>query len=230
MPDQESADAIRPTSGAVDPKDAQQDHWTRTFATRTDFLGGDPSEIADRALARFRGAGARDLLELGAGQGRDTLLFVTAGLDVTAVDYAAPGLGQIASKAAASKPDSRPDHRAGRCPATLPFDDEAFDAVYAHMLLCMALSTPELESLAAEIRRSCARTDPRLHGPQHDRRAFRRRRRPRRRHVRDGRLHRPLLRPRAHRTAGPRLSAGGGRRGRGGQLPRRLFVVAQARS
>ncbi len=98
MPDQESADAIRPTSGAVDPKDAQQDHWTRTFAARTDFLGGDASAIAEGALERFRWAGARDVLELGAGQGRDTLLFVAAGLDVTAVDYAAPGLEQIVAK------------------------------------------------------------------------------------------------------------------------------------
>ena len=149
----ETIDATSAASGAVDPKDAQQGHWTRTFEKRTDFLGGDASAIGQGALERFRAADARDLLELGAGQGRDTLLFVTAGLKVTAVDYAAPGLGQIAAKAAASVPDARLTTVEADVRRPLPFDDESFDAVYAHMLLCMALSTPELESLAAEIRR-----------------------------------------------------------------------------
>jgi SAM-dependent methyltransferase len=35
----------------------------------------------------------------------------------------------------------------------LPFTEESFDACYAHMLFCMALTTPELERLAAEVRR-----------------------------------------------------------------------------
>ena len=158
MPDDGATDETRDTTtaaggAAIDPMDAQQDHWTQTFAKRTDFLGGDPSAIAERALEQFRGAGARDLLELGAGQGRDTLLFVTAGFDVTAVDYAAPGLGQIAAKAAASVPDAHLTTVQADVRRALPFDDETFDAVYAHMLLCMALTTPELESLASEIRR-----------------------------------------------------------------------------
>ncbi|GAA3772905.1 hypothetical protein GCM10022206_09410 [Streptomyces chiangmaiensis] len=37
--------------------------------------------------------------------------------------------------------------------APLPLPDEAVDAVFAHMLLCMALSTDELHSVMAEITR-----------------------------------------------------------------------------
>lgn len=35
----------------------------------------------------------------------------------------------------------------------LPLPDESVDAVYAHMLLCMALSTTEIRALVAEVRR-----------------------------------------------------------------------------
>jgi SAM-dependent methyltransferase len=35
----------------------------------------------------------------------------------------------------------------------LPFADAGVDASYSHMLLCMALTTPELERLVAELRR-----------------------------------------------------------------------------
>jgi SAM-dependent methyltransferase len=35
----------------------------------------------------------------------------------------------------------------------LPFDDDAFDACYSHMLFCMALTTAELERLAGEVLR-----------------------------------------------------------------------------
>ena len=153
MHGRERGDATRPGDGASDPKDAQQDHWTRTFANRTDFLGGDPSQIAIGALERFRAAGVRDLLELGAGQGRDTLLFLAGGLDVRAVDYAAPGLAQIAAKATAAGLGARLTTTTTDVRRGLPFDDQVFDAVFAHMLLCMALTTAELESLAAEIRR-----------------------------------------------------------------------------
>ena len=80
--------------------DAQHAQWERTYANRPDFFGESPSEPARAALERFKAAGARHLLELGAGQGRDTQLFLGAGLRVTALDYAEDGLEQLASKSA----------------------------------------------------------------------------------------------------------------------------------
>jgi len=133
--------------------DAQHAQWERTYANRTDFFGESPSEPARAALERFEADGAHDLLELGSGQGRDTLLFLTAGLRVTALDYAADGLEQIASKArAAGVADALSLVPADvRRPLTL--EDASCDACYSHMLFNMALTTLELEALMAEVKR-----------------------------------------------------------------------------
>lgn len=131
----------------------QREQWTRTYAGRRDFLGHDPSEIGHLALARFLEAGAHDVLELGPGQGRDTLLFAASGLVVTAVDYAEPGLDQIADKADAAGLGLQIRTVAADVRLPLPLPTAGFDATYAHMLLCMALTTAEIERLTSEVRR-----------------------------------------------------------------------------
>jgi SAM-dependent methyltransferase len=133
--------------------DPQQDHWSRTYATRSDFLGADSSVIGRAALERFQAAGVRDLLELGPGQGRDTIEFAAAGLDVTAVDFAETGLAQIADKAARAGVAGSIRPVVGDVRDPLPFADATFDACYAHMLFCMALTTDEIVRLAAEVHR-----------------------------------------------------------------------------
>jgi SAM-dependent methyltransferase len=133
--------------------DRQRDHWTTTFSSRPDFLGAGASEPARAALTRFEQAGVRELLELGAGQGRDTLLFAQAGLHVTALDYASEGLRQIAAKAADLGLGERIETAWADVRMPLPFADASFDACFSHMLFCMALTTAELERLAGEVRR-----------------------------------------------------------------------------
>lgn len=131
----------------------QREQWARTFATRRDFLGADPSEAARDALVRFKATDSHELLELGAGQGRDTLLFLHAGLRVTASDYAQSGLAQIEAVADAEALDDRLATVLADVRERLPLDDETFDAVYAHMLFCMSLTTGEIEALISEVRR-----------------------------------------------------------------------------
>ncbi len=133
--------------------DPQRDHWSRTYATRPDFLGADPSAVGSAALQRFQAAGARDLLELGPGQGRDTLAFAAAGLAVTALDFAEPGLAAIAGKAAQAGVGGSVRTIAGDVRDPLPFADATFDACYAHMLFCMALTTDEIGRLTGEVGR-----------------------------------------------------------------------------
>jgi SAM-dependent methyltransferase len=103
---------------------------------------------------RFLDGRVEDLLELGAGQGRDTLLFASAGLRVTALDYATPGLEQIAQKVTAAEASVPIRTVQADVRVPLPVADAAFDACYAHMLLCMALTTAEIEGLVAEVRRT----------------------------------------------------------------------------
>ncbi|MDA8201251.1 MAG: class I SAM-dependent methyltransferase [Chloroflexi bacterium] len=133
--------------------DRQQDHWTRTFDRHPGMFGTDTSEPARAALEQFRREGTKTLLELGAGQGRDTLPFAAQGLHVTALDYAASALDEIAVKAAAAGLADLIHPMHGDVREPLPFGDQSFEAAYAHMLFCMALTTPELERLAGEVRR-----------------------------------------------------------------------------
>jgi len=135
---------------AADPQHSQ---WERTYAKRADFLGESASEPARAALERFEAAGVRDLLELGSGQGRDTLFFLAAGLHVTALDYVSGGLEQIGSKAHAAGTAEGLTLTPADVRQHLPTEDASFDACYSHMLFNMALTTSELEVLMAEVKR-----------------------------------------------------------------------------
>ncbi len=146
------ATAAGSANGADDPTD-QQAHWSRTFAARPGFLGDEPSEPGRAAVRRFLDAGVRDVLELGPGQGRDTLLFAAAGLRVTALDYAESGLGQIAEKASHAGLAGSVRTVVGDARDSLAMPTASFDACYSHMLFCMALTTRQIERLMAELRR-----------------------------------------------------------------------------
>jgi len=131
----------------------QRAHWAEALASRADRFGSAPSAPARAAAERFLAAGARDLLELGAGQGRDSLHFARRGLRVAALDFAASGVAAIRAKARAAGLEHMLAAVEHDCAEALPFADASFDACYSHMLYCMALSTPRLEALSAEVLR-----------------------------------------------------------------------------
>jgi SAM-dependent methyltransferase len=136
-----------------DVLDRQHPHWEGVLFSNPDMFGLEPSEAARKAVDAFKREGARKLLELGGGQGRDTLFFAREGFEVTVLDYAQSGLDAVKKKAdAVGLPDSviaiRHDVR-----GPLPFGDGIFDGCFSHMLFCMALPTAQLERLSAEVRR-----------------------------------------------------------------------------
>ncbi|MBW1597973.1 class I SAM-dependent methyltransferase [Streptomyces sp. JJ38] len=132
---------------------AQREHWRRTYADHPGMYGDEPSAPGRYAAAVFRAAGARRVLELGAGHGRDALFLAREGFAVHATDFSPTGLDQLADGAdalglAGSVTTSVHDVR-----DRLPLADDAVDGVFAHMLLCMALTTDELVRLVGEIGR-----------------------------------------------------------------------------
>jgi len=133
--------------------DAQRVHWERTYAERPEFFGESASEPARAAMQRFVADKVRSLLELGSGQGRDTLFFLASGLAVTALDYAQKGLEQIRTKALEAEIADGLALLTADVRQTLPIGEAIFDGCYSHMLFNMALATPELEALVAELRR-----------------------------------------------------------------------------
>ena len=136
-----------------DVLDAQRQHWQKAFVQKPEMFGSEPSQPAQAAAELFEKEGKTKILELGGGQGRDTLFFARAGFHVDVVDYSDSAVDAIAGKArqlgmtgliTAVRHDVRDP---------LPFDDESFDGCYSHMLYCMALTTAELELLSAEVKR-----------------------------------------------------------------------------
>ena len=147
--------AATPQQQPVDPEviAGQIGHWAATFEANPDMYGTDPSASGLAAAETFVVAGHRSVLELGAGQGRDTLYLARRGLQVTAFDYAPGTVETISAKVvAAGLTDlvtvARHDVR-----QPLPLRDASIDASYSHMLFCMALTTSELERLAGDLRR-----------------------------------------------------------------------------
>lgn len=131
----------------------QRSHWDEVFEGTDDYFGPEPSDFAISALAIFQKEGARDILELGCGQGRDTWLFARAGFVVTALDYSESGICQMRERVSSLclEPNVRclvQDVRSG-----IPLPDRSVDAVYSHMFFTMELQEKEIELVLQECRR-----------------------------------------------------------------------------
>ncbi|MBI3798379.1 MAG: class I SAM-dependent methyltransferase [Deltaproteobacteria bacterium] len=131
--------------------DAQQQHWDTTFSHRSEMFGEAPSDAAQKTVALFKQERKTTLLELGSGQGRDTLFFARNGFHVTAVDYAQVAIDALAAKAQAVGVAQLVTALRHDIRAPLPFPAYSFDGCYSHMLYCMALTTNELEQLSQEV-------------------------------------------------------------------------------
>jgi SAM-dependent methyltransferase len=136
-----------------DEADPQQLHWDRAYTVEMDFFGIEPSLAARKAADLFLEEDFNLIMELGSGQGRDTLYFARMGLQVYAVDYSESGLWGIIDKGVKTDLGEMitPVFHDLRKP--LPFEDAALDGCFSHMLYCMAFSREELEFLNREILR-----------------------------------------------------------------------------
>ncbi len=117
------------------------------------MFGREPSSPASKATQLFQAESKTTLLELGAGQGRDTLCFARQGFHVTALDYSQSAIEAISAKARAADLTHRIRALRHDVRQPLPFDNQSFDGCYSHMLFCMVLTTPQLEYLSDEVRR-----------------------------------------------------------------------------
>lgn len=137
----------------VEALNSQRTHWQTTFEHKAEMFGIEPSYAACQAAEVFQLEGKRRILELGSGQGRDTLFFLQSGFEVYAMDYSAPGLQAIQRKAERLGLASALKTVCHDVRQPLPFAADTFDGCFSHMLYCMALATAELEFLSDEIRR-----------------------------------------------------------------------------
>ena len=95
-----------------------------------------------------------DILELGAGLGRDTtyLAWNSKYIHVTALDYSKEAIKIINQKKEGSGESSkRIQTKVWDVRDKLPYKDNSFDGCFSHMLYCMALTTSDLLKLNKEI-------------------------------------------------------------------------------
>ena len=133
--------------------DAQRQQWQSTFSEKPEIFGAEPSVPAGKAAELFKQEGKTKVLELGSGQGRDTLLFARNGFEVYALDYSNQGIKAINEKAHELGLSNLIITKVHDARNPLPFDHDTFDASYSHMLFCMALTGAQLHFLSEEIRR-----------------------------------------------------------------------------
>jgi NAD(P)-dependent dehydrogenase (short-subunit alcohol dehydrogenase family) len=133
--------------------DKQHRHWGTTYSKNPDMFGLEPSDPAQKAVEIFKKEGKTKILELGGGQGRDTIFFAQSGFQVYVLDYSETGIEAITQKAQVLGLSQSITPVCHDIRKPLPFKDEFFDGCYSHMLYCMALTNSELEFLSEEIRR-----------------------------------------------------------------------------
>lgn len=132
---------------------AQQEHWQSVYQSAPHMYGDQPSEPCRSAVELFRAEQAREVLELGAGHGRDALFFAEQGFRVHAADFSYTGIEQLRRRAEREGVAENVTTLVHDVRDPVPLPDAGVDAVFAHMLLCMALSTGEIHALVREVGR-----------------------------------------------------------------------------
>lgn len=133
--------------------DKQHAHWQLVWDQAHPEYCHEPSYAAQAAQATFQKNDCKNILELGSGDGRDSLFFLKNGFHLHAVDYATSSLDQIFDQAKNLGLDTHLMCTCHDIRQPFPFPDDSFDACFSHMLYCMALTDEELHFLHQEIRR-----------------------------------------------------------------------------
>ena len=125
--------------------------WNKVYTSDASFFGDDPSNFALECYKELKKHGTKKILELGCGQGRDTILFASNGIEVNAIDSSKVAIDAL-SKTIIEKnfPITPMIHNLSE---DIPFNDSYFDAVYSHMFFNMRFTDDQLKYLFVEVNR-----------------------------------------------------------------------------
>jgi SAM-dependent methyltransferase len=125
--------------------------WNKVYANDSSFFGDEPSKFALICYEKFVKHKVQKILELGCGQGRDSLFFASKGLDVHAIDSSKVAIEKLTAKTKALNLDINLKNI--NAVEGLPFPNNYFDAVYSHMFYNMGFTDYELKFLFSESNR-----------------------------------------------------------------------------
>ena len=131
----------------------QSEHWESNFSSKPVMFGLEPSYSAKIALEVFKKNKIKNILELGAGLGRDTIFFAQNGIYVHAIDYSLSATNIIKKRSKENNLEEFIKVQNYDIRQKLNFDNQSFQACYSHMLFCMALTNQNLKDLNKEIGR-----------------------------------------------------------------------------
>ena len=129
----------------------QSQHWEKSFSSKPEMFGSEPSHSAKIALEKFKKNNVKHIIELGAGLGRDTIFFAKNSIKVTALDYSPTAVEIIKKKSDSLGLSDFIDAQTHDLRQKLNFKDDSFEGCYSHMLYCMAFTEIELEKLNNDI-------------------------------------------------------------------------------
>jgi len=131
--------------------DQQSQHWEINFSNKPEMFGLEPSIAAKKAFKLFKEKNFTNILELGAGLGRDTVYFAKNLISVEALDYSKTSIKNITKKSIRLNLTKFIKPHVFDVRKKLPFKDKSIEACFSHMLYCMALSNTDLKNLNNEI-------------------------------------------------------------------------------
>ena len=131
----------------------QSQHWEKNFSNKPEMFGFEPSFSAKKALETFKKNNITNIIELGAGLGRDTIFFAQNGIYVHAIDYSLSATNIIKKRSKENNLDALIKVENYDIRKRLNCLNENFQACYSHMLFCMALTNQDLKDLNKEILR-----------------------------------------------------------------------------
>ena len=133
--------------------DQQSQHWEKNFSNNPGMFGFKPSVAAVKSLKLFKKQNIKNIVELGAGLGRDTIYFAQNSIHIVALDYSNTAIQSIIKKSEKLKLTEFIKTKIFDVRKKLPFDDNSIEVCFSHMLYCMAFSIPDLKNLNNEIYR-----------------------------------------------------------------------------
>ncbi len=131
--------------------DQQSQHWEINFLNKPEMFGLEPSIAAIKAANLFKEKDIKNIVELGAGLGRDTVYFAKNNINVQALDYSKASIESIEKKSNKLNLNKFIKTKVFDIRKKLPFDNNSIEGCFSHMLYCMALSNADLEILNNEI-------------------------------------------------------------------------------
>ena len=104
-------------------------------------------------LKKFEDDNIIEIIELGAGLGRDTVFFAKNKIKVEALDYSSTAIKTIEEKAKDNNLSKLISTKHFDIRNKLPYEDNSINGIFSHMLYCMALTDTDIKKLNDEILR-----------------------------------------------------------------------------